>query len=198
MKIWMGNTAMIEEHNEKYLSGQHTHTLKMNKFGDLTSEEFTSMMNGYRRIRAPGAPRPGARYMVHSDGPLPPSVDWREAGCVTPVKNQGECGSCWAFSATGALEGQWQLNHGELVSLSEQDLMDCSKAYGNNVRKIYRGYFKNDEKHFRVVMEATRNKPSSTLRMLMVLTQRRATPTQPGTAVAASSRTATWAPLSTA
>ena len=75
MKIWMGNTAMIEEHNEEYIRGQHTHTLKMNKFGDLTSEEFTSMMNGYRRMRAPGAPRAGARYMVHSAGPLPSSVD---------------------------------------------------------------------------------------------------------------------------
>ena len=190
MKIWMDNTAMIEKHNQEYFRGEHTHTLKMNKFGDLTNAEFTSMMNGFRSLRVPGAPRSGARYIA-PPYTLPSSVDWRQAGCVTPVKDQGQCGACWAFSATGALEGQWQLNYGQLVSLSEQDLMDCSKAYGNEVRTIYKGYFEDDEKRIRVVREETRNKPSGTfLRVLTASTQRRATPTQPGTAAAASSRPA--------
>jgi len=61
---------------------------------------------------------------------LPASVDWRPKGVVTPIKNQGQCGSCWTFSTTGVLEGFYALNHGKLLSFSEQQIVDCATSAG--------------------------------------------------------------------
>jgi len=103
--------------------------LVINEFADQAPEEFNSTHFG---MSAPssgklwmGMPRLGVDE--YSGAELPSSVDWTVMGAVTAVKNQGSCGSCWSFSTTGALEGAWQIATGNLISLSEQQLVDCSK-----------------------------------------------------------------------
>nr|AAL34984.1 cathepsine L-like cysteine protease [Rhodnius prolixus] len=129
MKVFIDNKKKIDEHNAKYELGEASYKMKMNHLGDLMVHEFKALMNGFKKT--PNAERNGKIY-VPSNENLPKSVDWRQRGAVTPVKDQGHCGSCWSFSATGSLEGQLFLKTGRLVSLSEQNLVDCSKTYGNS------------------------------------------------------------------
>jgi cathepsin L len=95
-------------------------------FSDLTLEEFQQLnIRGVRGAGEQGLPKVGVHK--YEGETLAGSVDWTTKGAVTPVKNQGQCGSCWAFSTTGGLEGAWQLSSGNLASLSEQQFVDCSK-----------------------------------------------------------------------
>ncbi|XP_043289664.1 cathepsin L-like [Venturia canescens] len=135
MDIFMENKRKIVEHNRKYDAGQVSYKLAINKFADMHHEEFARKMNGYKRPSGEllgSEKRTFGTFMAPANVELPSQVDWRPSGAVTPVKDQGPCGSCWAFSATGSLEGQNFRKHGKLVSLSEQNLVDCTGMYGDN------------------------------------------------------------------
>lgn len=130
--IFKKNMDLIEKHNNEFSMGMHTYTLGVNVFADWSVEEFREKMLGTRfNMTFKKDSSSGTFLRLPSHIKAPDSVDWRENGAVTPVKNQGQCGSCWAFSTTGSLEGAHFRLTGKLVSLSEQQLVDCSGKFHN-------------------------------------------------------------------
>ncbi|XP_060249081.1 cathepsin S isoform X3 [Meriones unguiculatus] len=128
--IWEKNLRFVTLHNLEHTLGMHSYTVAMNHMGDMTSEE---VLFGMSSLRLPRHWQKNSTLKSSSNQKLPESMDWREKGCVTEVKYQGSCGACWAFSAVGALEAQLKLKTGKLLSLSAQNLVDCSTEakYGN-------------------------------------------------------------------
>ena len=133
---WLSNDKFIFETNAKNL----TYTVGHNAFSGMNSDEFAEFM-GFRANQELLAK--GSRFLrgsvptVQQEGimdleSLPTSVDWRSKGVVTNVKDQGSCGSCWSFSTTGALEGIYAISNGNLVSFSEQQLVDCDYGLRKN------------------------------------------------------------------
>jgi len=112
----------IREHN----AGNHTWTQGVNEFSDMTSEEFMKAMTGCTSVDVSGF----VPEVTEAFGNPANDVDWR-GKATTPVKNQGSCGSCWAFGATGTLEGKVATSGGGIVSLSESQLVDCAGSQGN-------------------------------------------------------------------
>ncbi|XP_010448692.1 PREDICTED: probable cysteine protease RDL6 [Camelina sativa] len=115
------NLRFIDQHNAKNLS----YRLGLTQFADLTVQEYQDLFPG-RPIQKQRPLRISRRYVPLAGDQLPESVDWRQQGAVSEIKDQGNCNSCWAFSAVAAVEGINKIVTGELISLSEQELVDCN------------------------------------------------------------------------
>ena len=126
MRIFADNHEFVARHNAEYEKGEHTHFVGLNHLADLTKDEFKQMLGYDRTLRAPRAPVDASTW-EYADVTPPETIDWVAEGAVTPVKNQKQCGSCWAFSTTGAVEGVNAIKTGKLISLSEEELISCSK-----------------------------------------------------------------------
>jgi len=109
-------------------SQNSTTVLGLNILADLPNEEYQRIYLGTHITVEVMA---NEEFVADPEVPLADTVDWRTSGAVTGIKDQGQCGSCWSFSATGGIEGAYKIKTGKLVSLSEQNLMDCSVSYGN-------------------------------------------------------------------
>lgn len=100
-----------------------TYSLGFNKFADLTHDEYKKRL-GYKRITS----RDNIQFL---DATNADAIDWRDKGVINGIKDQGQCGSCWAFSAVGAMEPHYAIQFGQLLEFSEQQLVDCSGKFGN-------------------------------------------------------------------
>jgi len=123
-EIFKDNIDKINRHNAKGLTWEMGVTI----FADLSPEEFKRDIVGGCTLDR----KPTKVHVFEDTSSNPSSIDWVTRGKVTPVKNQGQCGSCWAFSTTGSVEARYAISTGKLNSLSEQELVSCAGAQGNN------------------------------------------------------------------
>ena len=126
-QIFRANLHTIISHNTQTT---FNFTLSVNHFADLTPNEFKELyVTGLLSSNRYGCKTFSSVDVNINTDDLPKSIDWREKGAVTSVKDQGQCGSCWAFSSTAATEGAWAISTGNLIDLSEQELVDCASGF---------------------------------------------------------------------
>lgn len=123
-QAFIDNSAYVRRHNERNSSWK----MSLNEFADMSPSEFASQ---YLVLSSPPNQSLKLNSKLSEQVSIPSSIDWRQNGAVTSVKNQGICGSCYAFSSAAAIEGIYAIKTGRLVELSIQQIVDCSKAYGN-------------------------------------------------------------------
>ncbi|XP_030757737.1 cathepsin L-like proteinase [Sitophilus oryzae] len=143
--IFENNLEKIKENNNNYNLGLVSYKLAINKFTDKSPNEISAKyytglgnkkLSGKRKRDASYNSFNGFENGIDDSSNVPESIDWRAKGAVTDIKDQGECGSCWSFGATGVIEGQMAIHYGILESLSAQQLIDCvycSGCDGGNV-----------------------------------------------------------------
>ncbi|PKI31252.1 hypothetical protein CRG98_048358 [Punica granatum] len=120
-EIFKSNVEFIESFNRE---GNKTYWLGINEFADLSNEEFRAYWNGYK-VSSSSRQYKKSPFKYENKTAVPSSIDWRKKGAVTPIKDQGECGCCWAFSTVAAMEGITKITTGKLIPLSVQELVDC-------------------------------------------------------------------------
>jgi C1A family cysteine protease len=128
------NRLRIFEENynkiKKMQSEDRPYQVELNKFADMSTEEFATAYLGTRPSNVRAATTTDPTILQATTSTVPATIDWRAKNAVTPIKNQGYCGSCWSFSAVGAMEGLYAIKYGLLKTFSEQQLIDCSGSYG--------------------------------------------------------------------
>ncbi|KAG8066470.1 hypothetical protein GUJ93_ZPchr0004g39587 [Zizania palustris] len=127
-QVFKDNLRYVDQHNAAADAGVHSFRLGLNRFADLTNDEYRATYLGTRNNPLRER-KVSNRYLAADGEALPESVDWRKKGAVAAIKDQGGCGSCWAFSAIAAVEGINQIVSGDLIALSEQELVDCDTSY---------------------------------------------------------------------